>query len=277
MERVREAYQSFINRVPFYGVAVLGIDSLDVRGLLPSARKPVVTYGVAADADLRAENITIEGFSTRFDVSHKGAASRDRHDPFAGASRGAQWARRYRRRAGARDRFRGRCQRARVVPGHLSALRGEGRGRRPDRARRLCPSSGRRFARRWRPRAPRSRKRIVAVFQPHRFTRLRDLFDDFVAAFDDADLLYLMEVYPAGEEPIAGVSARRLYEALRARGHLEVRYLGDESKPAARIADATVAGDLIVTLGAGDIYKIGEEILTVLAASDDRERRGENP
>ena len=68
MERVREAYLNFINRVPFYGVAVLGIDSVNVRGLLPSVRKPVVTYGVRADADLRAENIVIDGLSTRFDV-----------------------------------------------------------------------------------------------------------------------------------------------------------------------------------------------------------------
>ncbi len=73
MERVSDAYQSFINRVPFYGVAVLGIDSLNVRALLPSARKPVVTYGVAAEADLRPENITIDGLSTRFEVGHKGA------------------------------------------------------------------------------------------------------------------------------------------------------------------------------------------------------------
>ena len=81
------------------------------------------------------------------------------------------------------------------------------------------------------------KRRIVAVFQPHRFTRLRDLFDDFLGAFDDADVLYLLEVYSAGEEPIAEVSSRRLYEALRARGHLDVRYLGDEPDPGARIAE----------------------------------------
>ena len=76
------------------------------------------------------------------------------------------------------------------------------------------------------------KRRVVAVFQPHRYTRLRDLFDDFLSAFDDADVLYLFDVYPAGEEPIADVSSRRLYEALRARGHLEVHYLGAEENPA---------------------------------------------
>ena len=75
MDRVREAFLSFINHVPFYGAAVLGIDSVNVRGLLPSIRKPVITYGVAADADLRAENIVIDGLSTRFEVVRKGVRS----------------------------------------------------------------------------------------------------------------------------------------------------------------------------------------------------------
>jgi UDP-N-acetylmuramate--alanine ligase len=108
------------------------------------------------------------------------------------------------------------------------------------------------------------KRRIVVIFQPHRYTRLRDLFDDFLGAFDDADVLYLCEVYPAGEEPLVEVSARRLYEALRARGHLDVRYLGDEPDPVARIAADTTAGDLLMTMGAGDVYQLGEAVLQVL-------------
>ncbi|HYR78509.1 MAG TPA: cyanophycin synthetase, partial [Candidatus Dormibacteraeota bacterium] len=110
------------------------------------------------------------------------------------------------------------------------------------------------------------KRRVVAVFQPHRYTRLRDLFEEFLSAFDDADVLYLFEVYPAGEEPIADVSSRRLYEALRARGHLEVHYLGADENPAARIALGSRDGDVIATLGAGDIYRMGGEILDALAA-----------
>src|SRR5208337_5537200 len=110
------------------------------------------------------------------------------------------------------------------------------------------------------------KRRVVVVFQPHRYTRLRDLFDDFLSAFDDADVLYLFDVYPAGEEPIADVSSRRLYEALRARGHLEVHHLGAEENPAARIASGSRAGDVIATLGLGDIYKTGGEVLDALSA-----------
>jgi UDP-N-acetylmuramate--alanine ligase len=108
------------------------------------------------------------------------------------------------------------------------------------------------------------RRRTVVVFQPHRFTRLRDLFDEFVSAFDQADVVYLAEVYPAGEDPIAEVSSRRLYDAMRARGHLDVRYLGCDGDPAPRIAQDSIEGDLIVTLGAGDVFKIGERTLELL-------------
>jgi UDP-N-acetylmuramate--alanine ligase len=90
------------------------------------------------------------------------------------------------------------------------------------------------------------------------------LFDDFLQAFDDTDVLYLMEVYGAGEDPIADMTARRLYEALRARGHLNVHYLADEGEPALRLMRDTAVGDLVVTLGAGDVYKIGEDLLALL-------------
>jgi len=107
-------------------------------------------------------------------------------------------------------------------------------------------------------------RRIVTVFQPHRYTRLRDLFDDFLDSFDDTDVLYLMEVFAAGEDPIPDVSARRLYEGLRARGRLNVHYLADESEPVVRLMRETAEGDLLITMGAGDVYKLGEDLLTLL-------------
>jgi UDP-N-acetylmuramate--alanine ligase len=110
-------------------------------------------------------------------------------------------------------------------------------------------------------------RRIVTIFQPHRFSRLRDLFDEFLTAFDDTDILYLIEVYAAGEDPIADATSRRLYESLRARGHLNVRYLGDEAAPAATVASESGPGDVIVTLGAGDVYKLGERVLATLNAT----------
>jgi UDP-N-acetylmuramate--alanine ligase len=272
MDRVRDAYLSFINRVPFYGVAILGIDSPNVRALMPAARKLVLTYGEAADADLRAERIEIDGLSTSFEVVHKGehlgritlptpgrhvalnslaavAVALELRIPFATA-------------AAALRKFGGISRRFEI--------KGEGAGRivlddyahHPQEVRATLAAARAAF-----------RRRVVAVFQPHRFTRLRDLFDEFIGAFDDADVLYLAEVYSAGEEPIAGVTSRRLYEALRARGHVEVHYLGDQSNPARRVAADSLPGDVIATLGAGDVYRIGENILELLSAEAEPDER----
>ena len=266
MDRVREAFLNFINRVPFYGVAILGIDSVNVRGVLPSVRKPVVTYGVAVDADLRAEKIVIDGLSTRFEVVRKGVAlgpvtipSPGRHlalnslaaigvalelgIPFAAAAR-------------ALASFSGISRRFEIKGEAAGRLVLDDYGHHPTEIRATLAAARAAFSR-----------RIVTVFQPHRFTRLRDLFDEFLGAFDDTDVLYLLEVYAAGKDPIVEVTSRRLYEALRARGHLNVRYLSDETDPAATVASESGRGDVIVTLGAGDVYKLGERVLAVLGAT----------
>jgi UDP-N-acetylmuramate--alanine ligase len=262
MDRVREAFLSFINRVPFYGVAVLGIDSVNVRGLLASVRKPVVTYGVAPDADLRAENIKIDGLSTEFDVIEKGRALGTVTIPTPGVhvalnslaalAATMQLGIDFERASAALKKFGG--------IGRRMEIKGEARGRivlddyahHPAEVRATLAAVRAAFHR-----------RVVAIFQPHRYTRVRDLFDEFLTAFDDADVLFLMDIYPAGEEPIDGVSSRRLYEAIRARGHVDVHYLGAED-PASVVAAASREGDVIATLGAGDIYKFGPEILSAL-------------
>ncbi len=272
MDRVRNAYLSFINRVPFYGVAILGIDSPNVRALMPAARKLVFTYGEAADADLRGERIEIDGLSTSFDVVHKGehlgriaVPTPGRHvalNSLAAVAVALELRIPFATAAAALRKFGGISRRFEI--------KGEGAGRivlddyahHPQEVRATLEAARAAF-----------RRRLLVVFQPHRFTRLRDLFDEFIGAFDDADVLYLAEVYSAGEEPIAGVTSRRLYEALRARGHVEVHYLGDESNPARRVAADSLPGDLIATLGAGDVYRIGENVLELLnpeAEGDER-------
>jgi UDP-N-acetylmuramate--alanine ligase len=272
MERVREAFLSFINRVPFYGVAVLGIDSINVRGLLPAVRKPVITYGVATEADLRAVEIAIEGLSTRFKVI--------RHDVTLGTvtiptpghhvamnalaaiavalELGIEFA----VAARALANFSGISRRFEIKGEAAGRIVLDDYAHHPAEVRATLAAARAAFSR-----------RIVAVFQPHRFTRLRDLFDEFLTAFDDADMLYLLEVYPAGEDPIAEVSSRRLYEALRARGHLKVRYLGDDADPATTIVEESVPGDLIATLGAGDIYHLGEATLALLGEDSKLDER----
>ena len=100
-------------------------------------------------------------------------------------------------------------------------------------------------------------RRLVVAFQPHRFSRTRDLFDDFLSAFDDADVLLLTEIYPAGERPIPGVTGQALVEALERRGHLDVRLVPGRDRLADALLETVRAGDLVLTLGAGDISRTG--------------------
>ena len=268
MDRVREAYLSFINRVPFYGVAVLGIDSVNVRGLLPAVRKPVLTYGVAAEADLRAAEITIEGLSTRFRVIRDGVSlgtvsvpTPGRHvamNALAAIAVALELGIDFAVAARALATFSGISRRFEIKGEAAGRIVLDDYAHHPEEVRATLAAARAAF-----------KRRVVVIFQPHRFTRLRDLFEEFLTAFDDADVLYLMEVYPAGEDPIGEVSSRRLYEALRARGHLDVRYLGGESDPARTIVGDSIDGDIIATLGAGDIYRVGEACLALLG--EDRE------
>jgi UDP-N-acetylmuramate--alanine ligase len=263
MDRVREAYLNFINRVPFYGAAVLGIDSVNVRGLMPQVRKPVITYGVAPEADLRAENIFIDGLATRFKVVRKGevlgvvAVPTPGHhvalNALAAIAVALELGIEFDTAARALAKFGGISRRFEIKGEAAGRIVLDDYAHHPAEVRATLAAARAAFQR-----------RTVVIFQPHRFTRLRDLFDEFLTAFDDADILYLDEVYSAGEEPIVEVTARRLYEALRARGHLEVRYLGDEPDGARKVADESAPSDLIVSLGAGDVYKMGERVLALL-------------
>ena len=263
IDRVREAFLSFINHVPFYGAAVLGIDSVNVRGLLPSIRKPVITYGLAADADLRAEKIVIDGLSTRFDVVRKGEVLGVVTIPTPGVhvamnslaaiAIALELGITFDVAAQALAKFSGISRRFEIKGEAAGRIVIDDYAHHPEEVKATLAAARAAF-----------KRRIVAVFQPHRYTRMRDLFDGFLSAFDDADMLCLMDIYSAGEDAIPEVSSHRLYEAMLQRGHLNVRYLGAPAGAAQKLAELTMPGDVVLTLGAGDIYQLGDQILAEL-------------
>jgi UDP-N-acetylmuramate--alanine ligase len=106
--------------------------------------------------------------------------------------------------------------------------------------------------------------RVVAVFQPHRFTRTMDLFSDFLSAFNDADSLFITDIFAAGEEPIDGINSRALYESLKEHGHKDVTYVASLAEVAARVDASVMSGDMVITLGAGDVWKVGVELVELL-------------
>ncbi|MFO0576024.1 MAG: UDP-N-acetylmuramate--L-alanine ligase [Polyangia bacterium] len=283
-ERLRAAFLDFINKVPFYGRAVLCLDHPEVARLRERAQKRVISYGLAAAADFRAEDIEHDGLRMRFTALRHGVrlgpvelAMPGRHNvqnalatlavsdflgiPFStysAALAGFQ---------GVGRRFTVRGQRL-VTDSSTEpvtapdAARGAARevtviddyGHHPVEVRATLAGARHGFPSR----------RIVAVFQPHRFTRTRDLLDDFAAAFGDAALVFVTDIYAAGEPAIPGITAERLCQLVRERGHTDVHYVAQRADVARALRRHIRPGDLVITLGAGDVWQVGEELLSLL-------------
>jgi len=258
-EAVKRAFQYFVESIPFYGFAVVCIDDPDVQEMAARVEnRRLMTYGTNPQAEIRAMNIGIGADGSTFDVlisAPDGAATTVLGDitlPMAGEHnvQNALAAIAIGRELGASEKairkglagfggvrrrftFTGEAKGVRVVDDY---------GHHPVEIASVLKAA----------RAV-SQGRVIAVVQPHRFTRLRDLFQDFCRCFNDADVVIIADVYPAGEAPIEGVNRDMLIEGLRRHGHRHVLALPSPTALPALIAEEAKAGDLVVCLGAGDI------------------------
>jgi len=259
-DAAKDAFVEFVENVPFYGLAVMCIDHPEVANLLSRIKdRRVVTYGFSAAADLRAENVTTEAGITRFDalvLERSGERRRiagvtlpmpGRHNvqnALAAIAVGLELgladeviARGFERFGGVKRRFTrvGEVDGAVVIddyahhPVEIRAVLSAARDSTPGR--------------------------VIAVVQPHRYTRLRDLMEDFANAFVEADAVLVAPVYPAGEPPIEGVDAAALAEGIRSHGHRMVQTVGGSDELAQVLRDLAADGDLVLCMGAGDITK----------------------
>jgi UDP-N-acetylmuramate--alanine ligase len=264
MDRVKSAYLEFANRVPFYGAAVVCLDHVTVRALVPQMRKRVITYGTSPEADFVACNVSVIGMSTRFDVVARGEDLGEltvrmpgRHHALNALAATAVAMQLDVSLSAIRDalaEFGGIHRRFEVCGEAGGVLVVSDYGHHPEEIRATIAAAREGFGR-----------RLIVVFQPHRYTRTRDLFGDFLEAFDAADELVLTEVYAAGESSIEGVTSEVLYWALRRRGHLEATYVPEREQVVAEVQTRVRAGDLVLVLGAGDIHEIGEQLVRALA------------
>jgi UDP-N-acetylmuramate--alanine ligase len=269
MERVKAAYLEFINRVPFYGRAVLCLDSVNVRALLPHVRKRFVTYGLSPEAEFTARNLQVEGLTTHCEVWHGeerlGALRLNlpgRHyalNAVAAVAVAQELGIAFAHVQEALGSFAG-IQRRFEVKGEAAGVTViDDYAHHPEELRATLRAAREGIARQ-------GDRRLLVLFQPHRYTRTRDLFDDFLSAFDDADVLLLTEIYPAGEDSIPDVSGETLYRALKKRGHADVRFVPHKADLVAAAVGLVQTGDVVLTLGAGDIHRIGVALLEQLRA-----------
>jgi UDP-N-acetylmuramate--alanine ligase len=265
MDRVREAYLQFIHRVPFYGLAVLCLDSVNVRALLPHVRKRFVTYGTSPEADWQARALRVEQCTTVFEAWRGGRPMGEvrlrlpgRHhalNALAALAVAEDLEIPFRIAAHALEEFGGIHRRFEVKGEEQGVLVVDDYGHHPEEIRATLRAAREGFTR-----------RLVVAFQPHRYSRTRDLFDAFLEVFDDADVVLLTEVYAAGEPAQEGATGEALHQALRRRGHLEVRYVASREGVAEALLEIARPGDLVLTLGAGDIHRSADELLGLLRA-----------
>lgn len=259
-ESLEEAFVSFANKVPFYGAVVACLDDPRVQALLPRFRKRTVTYGLSAQADVSARHLAPGGGRTRFEVVVKGQpaglvdlgipGTHNVLNALAAFAAGAELGVAPEAACAALSGFSGVDRRSQRKGEARGIVVMDDYGHHPSEVQAVLKAVREAYDR-----------RVVAVFQPHRYSRTQDLFDRFLTAFYAADVLVVTGIYAAGEAPLAGVSAEALAEGIRAHGHKAVRYVADVADVPAALEPELRAGDLVITLGAGNVWQAGEALL----------------
>ena len=268
MDLLRDAFVTFCNSVPFYGAAVLCLDDANVQAILPRVVRRVVTYGLSVQAEITMRDLRVQGTSSTFEVLALGqplgqarlevpgrhvalnalaaiAVARELGLPFEKIAAGLLAFEGVERRM----TVRGEAGGVRVIddyahhPTEIVATLQAVREAWPD-------------------------GRVIAMFQPHRYSRVAGLQDSFCRAFNLADVVLGCDIYAAGEEPVAGVTGEALSEGIRAHGHRAVEHVFTPDAAAARAAEIARPGDVVIALGAGDIGKAADAVLARLAAGD---------
>ncbi len=269
IDKLRQSFVEFLHNLPFYGAAILCADDAGVNAILPQIGRSTITYGVATPADITAKNIRFSAGVTRFDVLRA-----DRKQPLeiqlklpglhnvcnalAAVAVAAELQIPDEAVVRALDSFAGIDRRfqnygeVRIPNGTVLFV--DDYGHHPteiaatlDAARRGWPD-----------------RRIVLVFQPHRYSRTRDLLDDFATVLANVDVLVLLEVYAAGEDPIAGADGRAIARAVRSRGGVEPVFVDSLDELHTVLEDVVADGDLLLTMGAGDIGAYASRLPTLL-------------
>jgi UDP-N-acetylmuramate--alanine ligase len=264
LDHIKDVFLSFIERIPFYGLAVLCLDNEPIQSLIPKIHKRFTTYGMSTQADLKARDVVFEGLKSRFTVDHLGtslgeitlnlpgihnvynalasiAVGMELDIPFDVIKSALQTAEGVRRRM----EIKGENKGITVVddyghhPTEIKATLSAARESWPDR-------------------------RIAVVFQPHRYTRTRALFEEFTRAFYESDLLVVLPIYAAGEEKIDGVEGFSLFEEIQRHGHKNVVYAENFEAAISHLKTILASNDILLTLGAGDVWKVGEMLLKAL-------------
>lgn len=266
LEHIKETFLQFIDKIPFYGAVVLCLDDENVADILPQIRKRTITYGMTPQADIHGRDIVWQDGRVGFRVfrGNEELGSIDVAPPgihnvynaLAAVCVGLEIEMSFTDISKGLSSFAG-VQRRMEKKGEIAGITVvDDYGHHPTEIRATLDA----IKKGW------PEKRLVVLFQPHRYTRTKALFKDFQTCFHQADYLVLTDIYAASEEPIEGVSSECLLAAAKSHGQRYTNYIAEVDTMAQEVLGMIKEGDLVLTLGAGNIYRVGEEILEILSA-----------
>jgi len=258
---IKEVFLHFIHRIPFYGLAVLCLDNLAIQDLIPKIKKRFTTYGVNAQADFNAKNIEFGKLKSSFNVYHHEKllgkvvlnlpGIHNVNNSLASIAVGIELGVTFDMIKSALENIEG-VQRRFEVKGKICGMPVvDDYGHHPTEIMTTLQT----VRENW------PDRRMVVVFQPHRYTRTKALFDDFTRAFYQSDCLFVLPVYHAGEKKIKNIDSISLCEGIRSHGHKKVESINGIEKAVAHLALVLLKGDVLITLGAGDVWKVGQGLL----------------
>ncbi len=263
VEEIGETFLKFINKIPFYGAAVLCLDQENIQQLIPRIEKRYVTYGIETRADLMAERLRADGPTSHYRVRANGEVLGKVHLKMPGDHNisnslgaiavGLELGVPFDQIRDALESFRGVHRRFEIIGQVNDIIVVDDYAHNPAKLKATFQAARESYNR-----------RIVAVFQPHRYQRVKHLAEEFSRSFYQTDVLIVTSIYGAGEAPVEGVTAQKLAGAIQAHGHRHVIYLPDENEITETLMQIVRPNDIVITVGAGDIWQVGRELLEKL-------------
>jgi len=260
---IKAAFLRFIQRVPFYGLGVLCLDNEHIQELIPKIKNRFVTYGMNSQADVQAKNIRFEGLKSCFEAYFQGERLGQIHlnlsgyhniaNAMAGIAVGLELDLPFTLIKSALEKTEGVQRRLEIKGEYEGVIVIDDYGHHPTEIKATLQALNDAW--------PQRRK--VVVFQPHRYTRTQALFDEFTRAFYQSDVLLVLPIYAAGEAVIAGVNGHDLCDGIMAHGHKEVMCTNSIDATVRELRKILKKDDILLTLGAGDVWKVGEKILAI--------------
>jgi UDP-N-acetylmuramate--alanine ligase len=264
LETIKAVFLDFIDRIPFYGLAILCLDNESIQDLIPKIKKRYTTYGMSSQADFQIRDVVYEKRRSSFSVYRKGhklgrftlnlPGIHNVYNATAGIATGVELEVPMDAIESALQTLEG-VQRRLEIKGEVNGITVvDDYGHHPTEIKTTLQA----IEECW----PDNRK--IIVFQPHRYTRTQALFDDFTRSFYQSDVLLVLPIYAAGEQNIEGITGRKLCEGIKAHGHKEVLYSEGQEDAIDYLRKNLKSGDVLLTLGAGDVWQVGTEILKAL-------------